>query len=66
MLKRHSIGWRKFLNIVKKNERFTENNIKAIRPSYGMHPKFYQKIIGKISKKNIAEGERMKWDLIKK
>ena len=64
-----NLSGRKSLYIVKdikKNERFTENNIKAIRPSYGMHPKFYQKIIGKISKKNITEGERMRWDLIKK
>lgn len=64
-----NLSGRKSLYIVKdikKNERFTEDNIKAIRPSYGMHPKFYEKIIGKISKKNISKGERMRWDLIKK
>ena len=51
---------------IKKDEKFTKNNLKAIRPSYGLHPKFYHKIIGKISKSNIIAGERMKWSLIKK
>lgn len=51
---------------IKKNQKFTKDNLKAIRPSHGLHPKFYNKIIGKISKKNIEAGERMKWSLIKK
>jgi len=64
-----NLSGRKSLYIVKnvkKNERFNEENLKAIRPSYGLHPKFYKKVIGKKSKSNITIGERMKWSLIKK
>lgn len=54
------------VNNIKKNEKFTHKNIKAIRPSFGLHPKFYKKIIGKKSKLNIVAGKRMTWSLIKK
>lgn len=36
---------------------FTEQNIKSIRPGYGLHPKYYKNIIGKIAKRNIKRGE---------
>lgn len=32
---------------IKKDELFTENNIKVVRPGYGLPPKFYEKIINK-------------------
>jgi N-acetylneuraminate synthase/pseudaminic acid synthase len=54
------------VNDIKKNEEFTKENIKAIRPSFGLHPKFYKKIIGKKSKQDVSSGERMEWSLIKK
>ena len=38
---------------IKKGELFTKNNIKVIRPNKGVQPKFYEKILGKRSLKNI-------------
>ena len=38
---------------IKKGELFTRNNIKVIRPNKGVAPKFYEKILGKKSLKNI-------------
>ena len=38
---------------IKKGELFTKNNIKVIRPNKGIAPKFYEKILGKKSLKNI-------------
>ena len=38
---------------IKKGELFTKNNIKVIRPNKGVAPKFYEKILGKKSLKNI-------------
>ena len=38
---------------IKKGELFTKNNIKVIRPNKGVAPKFYEKIVGKKSLKNI-------------
>jgi len=38
---------------IKKDEKFTEENIKIIRPSFGLEPKYFNFIIGKKAKKNI-------------
>ncbi len=49
---------------VKKGERFSEENIKSIRPAYGMSPKFIKSIIGKKAKKNIKRGIPIRVGLI--
>lgn len=51
---------------VKKGEKFTNNNIKSIRPCYGIHPKFLDLFLNKKSLKNIKQGSRLKWEYIKK
>ena len=38
---------------IKKNEKFTKDNIKVIRPGYGIDPYFYEKIINRLSPVNI-------------
>jgi pseudaminic acid synthase len=38
-------------NNIKKDEIFSEQNIKIVRPAGGLEPKFYKKILGKKSKK---------------
>ena len=45
---------------IKKGELFTKHNIKRIRPGYGLEPKYFEKLLGKKSKKFIAEGEPIK------
>ena len=50
---------------IKKGELFTENNIRSIRPSFGMHPKNFEKILNKKSRKNIKAGSRLLWKHIK-
>ncbi len=42
--------------IIKKGDHFTKENLKVIRPGYGLHPKFYNKIIGKKAKRNLKPG----------
>ena len=37
---------------IKKDEKFTKENIKVIRPSLGLKPKYYDYIIGKKNKKS--------------
>lgn len=49
---------------IKKGEIFTENNIKSIRPGYGLKPKYYNKIIGKVSKESIKRGTPLNWNHI--
>ena len=45
---------------IRQNEVFTKDNISIIRPSYGLKPKFYNKILGKKSKNKIKLGKPIK------
>ena len=45
---------------IKKGEKFTKNNIKVIRPGYGLEPKYYNKILNKKSLINVEKGEPLK------
>ena len=42
---------------VKKGDKITKENIRSIRPGFGMHPKYYPKIIGNYFIKDISAGE---------
>ena len=42
---------------IKAGEEFTAENIRVIRPGYGLKPKYYEKLIGSRSKRDIAYGE---------
>jgi len=44
---------------IKKGEVFTENNIRSVRPGYGMHPKYLKEILGKTAKKNYMFGDKL-------
>ncbi len=41
---------------IKEGETFTEDNIRVIRPGYGLEPKYYEKIIGMRSTCDISRG----------
>ena len=45
---------------IKKGQYIDNLNIKKIRPSNGLHPKYYFKILGKKVNKNILAGKPMK------
>ena len=51
---------------IKKNEIITKENIKIVRPSFGLHPKFYKYVLNKKSIKNLKKGERFKLQYVKK
>lgn len=62
-----NINARRSLYIAKniyKGEKFTLENVVSVRPSYGMHPRYLKKILGKKAKKNAKKGERLKKDFI--
>jgi len=50
---------------IKAGEVFTEENIRSIRPSYGLHPKYLKDILGKKSTQAIKKGIPLSWELIK-
>jgi pseudaminic acid synthase len=42
---------------VRKGDFVTDENVRSIRPGYGMHPKYFQEVIGKRFKIDVEEGE---------
>ena len=44
---------------IKEGEEITINNIRSVRPGYGLHPKFLNQILGKKVKKNLSFGDRL-------
>ena len=49
---------------IKAGEKFTEENVRSIRPGYGLHPKFLNEVIGRIAKNEIENGTPLSFDLI--
>ncbi len=45
---------------IKKGEKFSAQNVKSVRPSFGLHPKFYNEILGKTATRDIEFGEALK------
>ncbi|MBN1041187.1 pseudaminic acid synthase [Clostridium botulinum] len=50
---------------IKKGETFTEDNVKSIRPGFGLKPKYINNVIGKVSNIDIEKGTPMEWEFIK-
>ena len=48
---------------IKKGEVFTEENIRSVRPGYGMHPKYLQDFLGKKSERDYEFGDRFKFNI---
>ncbi|CDM68812.1 Pseudaminic acid synthase [Clostridium bornimense] len=50
---------------IKSGEKFTEENVRSIRPGFGMETKYIDDIIGREAKVDIEKGTPMSWDLIR-
>lgn len=50
---------------IKKGEVFSENNVKSVRPSFGLHPKFYRELLGKKATCDIEFGQALKEEYFK-
>ncbi|KPA09269.1 pseudaminic acid synthase [Candidatus Magnetomorum sp. HK-1] len=51
---------------VKRGEMLTEKNIKIIRPGHGLHPKYFNKIIGSTARVDLDKGTPLTWSCINK
>jgi pseudaminic acid synthase len=49
---------------MKAGDRFSEQNLRSIRPGMGLPPKYYDTLLGKPVKKDVKKGTPVRWDLI--
>lgn len=67
-IERKSIKFRRSLYIVrdlKAGDRLTKDNIRAIRPGYGLAPKFLENVLGRTVKQDTKRGTALSWELLK-
>lgn len=49
---------------IEQGELITEDNVKVIRPGFGLHPKYYHDILGKKAKLKLEKGDRFKLEYV--
>ena len=45
---------------IAKGEVVSEENIRSIRPGYGLHPRYLKEVLGKCAKENLSFGDRLR------
>ena len=50
---------------IRAGEIFTPDNLRSIRPGYGLHPKYLKEILGKKAVKDLEFGSRMEMSFVK-
>lgn len=45
---------------IKEGHEFTEENVRVIRPGYGLKPKYYEELIGSKAKRDIGRGDAIR------
>ena len=62
-----SLGFRRSIYVVRdvgEGEAFSPENVRIIRPGYGLPPKELPKVLGRKARRAVARGTRMSWDLV--
>lgn len=49
---------------VKAGEALTADNVRSVRPGFGLAPKFYGDVVGKVALKDISRGTALKWSMV--
>ena len=60
-------GYRRSLFVVEdmdKGDKFTDHNVRSIRPNNGLSPKYIKKVLGKKAKRKVQKGTPLTWSLI--
>jgi len=62
-----SRAFRRTLHIaqdMKKGDRLTRDNLRIVRPGFGLAPKYFEILLGKNVNKDVKKGTPMSWDLV--
>lgn len=49
---------------MKEGEEFTPENVRSVRPAFGMHTMYYEEILGRKAKQDLAKGTPLDWKYI--
>lgn len=49
---------------MKAGDTITEENVRSVRPGYGLHPKYLPELIGRKVNRDLKVGDRMSWEVI--
>jgi pseudaminic acid synthase len=53
-----------FVKDIEKGEKITKDNMRAIRPGYGLPVKYYDFLLGKKVKRDVTRGMALTWEII--
>lgn len=51
-------------NDIRKGEKLSKDNLRIIRPGFGLPPKYYEIVLGKTINKDLKKGTPLRWDLL--
>lgn len=66
---KNSVVFRKSIFVtenIKKGDMISENNIRVIRPGYGIKPKYFDEVLGQVALVDIERGTPLQFDMIGK
>lgn len=49
---------------MKAGDLFTEQNLRIVRPGYGLEPKYYDLILGRKANKDVKKGTAVSWEIL--
>lgn len=64
---RPSLSGRRSLYVTKEispGEKITEENVRSVRPCFGLHPKYLPKVVGRTVNQHLTVGDRLDWSAI--
>jgi pseudaminic acid synthase len=64
---RASLALRRSLYVaenIRSGEPFTARNLRIVRPGNGLHPRFYEQLLGKCVVRDVAKGTAVDWSLV--
>jgi len=47
-----------------KGEKFTRENMRVVRPAYGLHPRYYEKVLGKKARMDLKKGSPLSLGMV--
>jgi pseudaminic acid synthase len=51
---------------MKEGEVFAEENVRSIRPGYGLHPRYLKDVLGQRAKRDIQRGTPLSWEHVRR